>query len=43
MDIFFEYCENQSAGMILVTHDETLAFKCNKVYRLENKELIKVK
>ena len=43
MDIFFEYCENQSAGMILVTHDETLAFKCKKVYRLENRVIQKLK
>jgi putative ABC transport system ATP-binding protein len=43
MDIFFEYCKNQSAGMVLVTHDETLAFKCKKVFRLENRELVKVK
>jgi len=39
MELFFEYCENNGAGMILVTHDETLAFKCKKVYRLENKKL----
>ncbi len=43
MDIFFEYISNNEAGMILVTHDETLAYKCDYVYRLENKELIKVK
>lgn len=43
MDIFFEYIEKNSAGMVLVTHDEQLAFKCHKVYRLENKELVKVK
>lgn len=43
MDIFFEYIEKNSAGMVLVTHDEQLAFKCHKVYRLENRELIKVK
>lgn len=34
MELFFEYCENNSAGMILVTHDEALAFQCKKVYRL---------
>jgi putative ABC transport system ATP-binding protein len=43
MELFFEYCQDNSAGMILVTHDETLAFKCKKVFRLENKELIRVK
>jgi putative ABC transport system ATP-binding protein len=42
MNLFFEYCEKSGAGMILVTHDEELAHQCNKVYRLENKELIRV-
>ncbi|NOR58218.1 MAG: ATP-binding cassette domain-containing protein [Sulfurimonas sp.] len=43
MDIFFEYIEKKSAGMVLVTHDEELAHKCKKVYRLENKKLVAVK
>ncbi|EDZ62961.1 ABC transporter, ATP-binding protein [Sulfurimonas gotlandica GD1] len=43
MEIFFEYIEKNSAGMVLVTHDEELAFKCKKVYRLENKKLVAVK
>ena len=43
MDLFFEYIKEHNAGLVLVTHDETLAFKCNRVYRLENKKLISVK
>lgn len=43
MKLFFEYIEQNNAAMILVTHDEELAHKCNNVYRLESKELIKVK
>ncbi len=43
MNIFFEYINDANAGMILVTHDEELAFKCSKVYRLENKRLITLK
>ena len=43
MQLFFEYLHAKNAGMILVTHDEKLAYKCNKVYKLENKELIQVK
>ncbi len=43
MKLFFEYCEESHAGMILVTHDETLAYMCKKVYKLENKELVRVK
>ncbi|MFT7003940.1 MAG: putative ABC transport system ATP-binding protein [Sulfurimonas sp.] len=43
MDIMFEYIERKNAGMVLVTHDEELALKCKKVYRLENKKLLVVK
>ena len=42
MKLFFEYCENENAGMILVTHDTELAHMCKYVYKLEDKELIKV-
>jgi putative ABC transport system ATP-binding protein len=42
MDLFFEYIKEFEAGMILVTHDEELAFMCDKVYRLQDKELIRV-
>jgi putative ABC transport system ATP-binding protein len=42
MKLFFEYINNQDAGMILVTHDNSLANMCDKVYKLENKKLIKV-
>ncbi|MDD5399750.1 MAG: ABC transporter ATP-binding protein [Sulfurimonas sp.] len=42
MDIFFEYIQKHNAGMILVTHDEELAHRCHKVYKLINKELVKV-
>lgn len=43
MNLFFEYVEQNDAGMILVTHDEALANMCQKVYRLHSKELIRVK
>nr|WP_321267809.1 ABC transporter ATP-binding protein [uncultured Sulfurimonas sp.] len=43
MDIFFEYIQTKSAGMVLVTHDEELAYRCKKVYKLENKKLIMLK
>lgn len=42
MKLFFEYCKNNNAGMILVTHDENLANMCDHVYRLENKILTEV-
>ena len=43
MELFFEYIQENNAGMILVTHDEELANKCKKVYRLEDKELKVIK
>ena len=43
MELFFKYIEEYNAGMLLVTHDEELAFRCKIVYKLENKELIRVK
>jgi len=42
MNLFFEYVKSADAGMILVTHDEELAYMCDKVYRLENRELKRV-
>ena len=43
MQLFFEYIKSQNAGMVLVTHDEELAYMCESVYRLEDKKLEKVK
>lgn len=42
MKLFFNYCENNNAGMVLVTHDTTLAYMCKHVYKLQDKELVKV-
>lgn len=43
MDIFNEYITKEEAALVLVTHDEALAHRCDKIYHLENKELIQVK
>lgn len=43
MALFFEYCEQNNASMILVTHDNNLAMKCDKVFKLQNQELVEVK
>ncbi len=42
MDLFFEYARQRDNAMILVTHDEELAHKCDEVYRLEEKKLTRV-
>jgi putative ABC transport system ATP-binding protein len=43
MKLFFDYCKENNAGMILVTHDNELAHMCKHVYKLENKELTLIK
>ncbi len=43
MNLFNEYIKEHDAGMILVTHDEQLAFSCSQVYRLEDEKLIQIK
>ncbi len=43
MNIFNEYIAQNKAALVLVTHDESLAHRCDKIYHLENKELIQVK
>lgn len=42
MDIFFDYTNENNAALIMVTHDEELACRCKKVYRLKDKTLIDV-
>ena len=43
MNIFEEYLHKNGAAMILVTHDEELAARSKRVYRLQDLELIQVK
>jgi len=39
MDVLLDYIKISGAGLLLVTHDEAMAHRCNKVFRLENKSL----
>lgn len=43
MDTLFNYIKENNAALILVTHEEELAFLCNKVYRLEDLQLQELK
>ncbi len=43
MKLFFDYCEEKNAGMVLVTHDNHLANMCDKVFKLENRVLKRIK
>jgi putative ABC transport system ATP-binding protein len=42
MELFFNYIAEHQAGMVLVTHDENLAHMCDRVYRLQDRELHRV-
>lgn len=42
MNIIFNYIKESNSSLFLVTHDEKLASRCDKVYRLENRELFKL-
>ncbi len=39
MDVLLDYCKSTGAGLLLVTHDEAMARRCNGVYTLEDKVL----
>ena len=38
----FSYVRQNKAALVLVTHDNDLAVKCDDIYKLENKELLKI-
>lgn len=40
MDMMFEYIKQNKSALVLATHDEELAYRCNFVYRLKDKKLI---
>ncbi|MEA3314381.1 MAG: ABC transporter ATP-binding protein [Campylobacterota bacterium] len=43
VNILFDYIKEHNAGMIIVTHDESLAYKCDKVYKLKEYKLEQLK
>jgi len=43
MDVLMEYIQNTGAGLLLVTHDEEMANRCDGVYKLQDKVLLDVK
>jgi len=42
MDVMLEYTRTYNAGLFIVTHDENIAARCDKTYRLQDKRLILV-
>ena len=43
MDVLLDYIKETGAGLLLVTHDESMAARCDKAYRLEDKILKEIK
>ena len=43
MNVLFDYIDKNSAGLIIVTHEEEIAFKCDKVYKLNDYKLEQLK
>lgn len=43
MDTLFNYIRNNNAGLVLVTHENELAMRCDKVYKLEELKLQELK
>ncbi|MDM5272239.1 ABC transporter ATP-binding protein [Sulfurovum sp. zt1-1] len=39
MDVLLEYTKHNDAALLLVTHDNEMASRCDKTYRLEEKQL----
>ena len=43
MNVLFDYIKLHDIGMILITHEEDIAYRCDNVYRLEHHKLEKLK
>jgi len=43
MDVLFDYTKTNNSAMILVTHEEDIAYKCDNVYKLIDNKLEKLK
>jgi putative ABC transport system ATP-binding protein len=43
IDVLFDYVKNNDAGLIMVTHENDIANKCDKVYKLNEYSLEQIK
>jgi len=43
MDVMFDYVKSSDSGLIIVTHEEEIAFRCDRVYRLDEFKLEQLK
>jgi len=43
MNVLFDYVKKNDAGLIIVTHENEIAFECDKVYKLDQYKLEQLK
>jgi putative ABC transport system ATP-binding protein len=43
INVLFDYVKENDAGMIMVTHENDIAFRCDKVYKLNDYRLEQIK
>jgi putative ABC transport system ATP-binding protein len=43
IDVLFDYVKQNDSGLIMVTHEDEIAFKCDRVYKLEQFKLEQLK
>lgn len=43
INVLFDYVKENNAGMIMVTHENEIAFRCDKVYKLNDYRLEQIK
>jgi len=43
INVLFDYVKNNDAGLIMVTHENEIAHKCDKVYKLNDYKLEQIK
>ena len=43
MNVLFDYIINNSAGLMIVTHEDEIAYRCDKVYKLNEYRLEQLK
>ncbi len=43
INVLFDYVKENNAGMIMVTHEDNIAFRCDRVFKLTNHRLEQIK
>ena len=43
MDVLFDYVKENNSGLVMVTHEQSIAYRCDKVYKLVDHKLVQLK